>query len=78
VFLDRLRLDPAANEFEVVLAYRHDRRGGYGTALNDWMLDQAIGELRGVFGIHVALIAARYGIEVEEDVATILPAEPET
>jgi hypothetical protein len=34
----------------------------------------ALGELRGVFGIHVAQIAVQYGIDVEAELASILPA----
>jgi hypothetical protein len=33
----------------------------------------ALGELRGIFGIHIARISAAYGIDVEEQLATILP-----
>jgi hypothetical protein len=36
----------------------------------------ALGELRGVFGIHLAGIAAKYALEVEDDLASILPAAP--
>ncbi|MCL4400348.1 hypothetical protein M1506_03720 [Patescibacteria group bacterium] len=39
-----------------------------------WTFNGALGELRGVFGIHVARIATMYGLDVEEDLATILPA----
>jgi hypothetical protein len=37
----------------------------------------AIGELRGVFGIHIAQIAVRYGVNVEEGLSSILPAAPD-
>lgn len=33
----------------------------------------ALGELRGVLGIHVATIAARYGLDVEDNLASIFP-----
>jgi hypothetical protein len=39
----------------------------------EWEFSLALGELRGVVGIHVALIAAAYGIDVEEPLASILP-----
>lgn len=39
-----------------------------------WVFNQALGELRGVFGIHAALLAERYGIEVEPDLASIMPS----
>ena len=40
-----------------------------------WAFNGAIGELRGVFGIHVAKIAVMYGINIEKDLAKILPTE---
>lgn len=39
-----------------------------------WIFNGALGELRGVFGIHVARIATMFGLDVEEDLAKILPA----
>ena len=39
------------------------------------MLETALGELRGVFGIHIAKLAAEYGLDVEDDLASILPAQ---
>jgi len=39
-----------------------------------WVFLGALGELRGVFGIHLAKIAVRYKIDIEEDLSTILPA----
>ena len=74
-FLERLRLDPTMDQFQIVHAYRDHLAGS--TGLHDWILNQAIGELRGVFGVHLALLASRYGIEVEEELATILPPELE-
>jgi hypothetical protein len=38
-----------------------------------WKFNSAVGELRGVFGIHIAAIAAQNGIDVEDDLAIILP-----
>ena len=35
----------------------------------------ALGELRGVFGIHIAQLAVKYGIDIEEELASILPIE---
>jgi hypothetical protein len=37
--------------------------------------DSALGELRGVFGIHIARLAAQYGLDVEDDLVSILPAQ---
>lgn len=38
---------------------------------------QALGELRAIFGLHIARIACAYDLEVEEQLETILPAEYE-
>lgn len=37
----------------------------------------ALGELRAVFGTHLAILAVQYGINIEEDLASILPATEE-
>lgn len=37
----------------------------------------ALGELRALFGIHVARLACAYDLEVEENLASILPPEPD-
>jgi hypothetical protein len=42
-----------------------------------WVFNGALGELRGVFGVHVAILATKYGVNVEKDLAAILPAEDE-
>ena len=38
-----------------------------------WVFNSALGELRGVFGIHIAKLAAQYGLDVEDELASILP-----
>ena len=38
-----------------------------------WQFNGAVGELRGVFGIHIAKIAGMYGLDVEDDLASIFP-----
>ncbi len=43
--------------------------GNYG----NWIFDTALGELRGVMGVHVAHLAARYSIDVPDALAGILP-----
>jgi hypothetical protein len=40
---------------------------------NEAALWQALGELRGVFGLHLARLCAAYGVDVEPELATILP-----
>lgn len=54
----------------------HRWHGGYG-GLDDYLLNQALGALPGVFGIHVGQLAVRYGIDVEDRLASILPAADE-
>jgi hypothetical protein len=38
-----------------------------------WDFCQALGELRAIFGVHLGLIATRYELGLEGDLATILP-----
>lgn len=40
-----------------------------------WKFHAAIGEMRGVFGVHVAQIATKYGLDIEDDLALILPGD---
>jgi hypothetical protein len=35
----------------------------------------ALGELRAIFGVQIAQLAVKYGIDVEEELASILPIE---
>ncbi|MBK7144302.1 MAG: hypothetical protein IPH76_03505 [Xanthomonadales bacterium] len=39
-----------------------------------WVFTSGLGEMRGVFGLHLAQLAAQYGLDVEDDLAVILPA----
>ena len=39
----------------------------------NWEFNGALGEMRGVFGIHLALLATEYGLDVEDELASILP-----
>ena len=43
--------------------------GDYGI----WIFATAVGELRGVMGVHIAHLAARYTLDVSDEFATILP-----
>lgn len=36
-------------------------------------MESTIGELRGVFGVHLAQLAAAFGLDIEDDLASILP-----
>ena len=50
---------------------------GYQSHFDDWVFNSALGELRGVFGVHIAQIAAQHGLDVEDDLASILPGQDE-
>jgi hypothetical protein len=43
-----------------------------------WRFHQALGEMRGVFGIHIARLAVAYGLDVDEPLAAALPLDPAT
>jgi len=49
------------------------RRGDFAS----WQFNSAVGELRGVFGVHVAQIAAQYGLDIEGELASIIPGRDE-
>ncbi len=55
------------------------RRRHWDSGSGSWIFNSALGELRGIIGIHVAALAAQHGLDVEGDLAAILPAadEPE-
>lgn len=38
-----------------------------------WRFDTALGELRGVIGVHLAQLAAHYKLDIEDDLAAIIP-----
>ena len=39
----------------------------------NWVFLGALGEMRGVFGIHLAKIAVQHKLDIEDDLASILP-----
>ena len=41
----------------------------------NWTFNSALGEMRGVFGIHIAKLATAYGVDVEDDLAAVIPGE---
>lgn len=49
------------------------RFGSHSGHWASWSFNGSIGELRGVFGVHITKIAAMYGLDVESDLSTILP-----
>ena len=42
-----------------------------------WTFYSALGEMRGTFGIHLAQIAAHFKLDIEDGLASILPARAE-
>ncbi|KAA0235937.1 MAG: hypothetical protein EDR02_01930 [Actinobacteria bacterium] len=48
------------------------------SGLDDWHFNQTLGQLRGTFGIQIAQLAVKYGIDLEDQLASILPAADET
>ena len=42
---------------------------------SNWVFDEARRELRGVVGIQVAKMAAQHGLDIENDLASILPVK---
>lgn len=52
----------------------------YGNHLNhwaSWVFNDALGQMRGVFGIHIAKIASNYGLDIEDELAVIVPGKDE-
>jgi len=47
---------------------------GYGGPMHACFFGEALGQMRATFGLHIGLIAARNGVDVEDDLARILPA----
>lgn len=43
---------------------------------NSWVFFSALGELRAAIGLHLGIIAVMFGLEIESDLATILPPKP--
>lgn len=59
---------------------RHDaivRSGSHSGHWASWEFNGSLGELRGVFGIHLARLVASFGIDIEDGLASILPAADE-
>ena len=45
--------------------------------MDDFQFNQALGKLRGLFGLHVGAIAAKFELDIEDELATILPPPPD-
>jgi len=66
-FLERVGVDGR----EVALYANH--RGHWAS----WTFYGALGEMRGTFGVHLARIAAQFKLDIEDNLASILPAKDE-
>lgn len=68
----------ACRKFLDTVGVRDYRRGGFGGRglAHDWQFMSALGELRGVIGLHVAAIAAKHGLDIDGELEAILPAKP--
>lgn len=44
---------------------------------NDYRLNQALGKLRGIFGQHVGALATKFELDIEDELASILPPPAE-
>ena len=45
--------------------------------MHDYFFGEALGELRSAIGLNVALVAAAYGLDVEDQLAAVLPPKDE-
>jgi len=65
----------ACRKFLDIVDEKEEQRkyGGQYNNWANWVFFGAIGEVRGVFGIHIAKIAASYKLDIENDLASILP-----
>lgn len=66
-------LDVVGGEESEIALYAREH-GHYAS----WTFYGALGEMRGVFGVHLARIAARFRLDVEDELATILPSGAES
>jgi Family of unknown function (DUF6650) len=42
-----------------------------------WTFYSALGEMRGIFGVHLARVATQFKLDIEDNLASILPAKDE-
>lgn len=65
-FLDKIGSD-GGPDYEAMRSYGHYRL---------WEFLDALGQMRGVIGVHLAMIAARYDLEIKGSLRDVLPPEP--
>jgi len=53
--------------------FRNDRRSFNKFLVTRHLSYEALGEMRGVFGVQIGMLALKYGLDVEGDLASILP-----
>jgi hypothetical protein len=73
---DSLRaMRSACRKFMDVVGAHPDlaRFGGHEGHWASWTFNGALGEMRGVFGVHLAKIAVMHGLGIEDSLAVILP-----
>jgi hypothetical protein len=61
-------LDAVGPEDGTIVSHAFDR-GHYA----GWEFNQALGEMRGVFGIYIAILAATHGLDIEPGLSSIVP-----
>lgn len=67
-------LRAACRKFLEAVGPMGHRYGVIGNGYQDWVFIGALGELRGTFGVHLATVATSYGLDLEDELAAILPA----
>jgi hypothetical protein len=70
-------LRAACRKFLDTIGPLDHRYGPIDHGYHGWVFITALGELRGSFGIHLATLATSYGLDMEDQLASILPASPD-
>lgn len=67
----------ACRKFLNVVGHQDDtlRFGGHAGPWASWEFNGGLGEMRGVFGVHLARLVAAHGLDIEDGLATILPGD---
>lgn len=65
-FLDKIGAD-GGPDYDAMRSHGHYR---------SWEFLNGLGQMRGVIGVHLAMIAARFDLEIEGSLRDVLPSEP--